>query len=403
MRRVLALALLLAVVPAAGAATARERQIAGPISSVAVAGTDVSYADEYKRGCHEVRLWNVATRGDRRLASHCFVSTSTGSGVAGVIATQGRALWLTYTGGNIRDWSLWTKGGQAKAKRLAFLLGGRGRTAAGHPRQRLGRVASLRDRADDRRPRPERVAPLLVHGGGPGRLPERALARLRRGARERQRADVLGCRPVDSGALVRTQGRPGRRARRPGPDRQDCCRAGDPRRRPDADDPAATERSLPWLLRGACRVRDRPRVAAAPARPTATTASSAGSSRGSTHSSAGAGSPTRPVGSSASASGRSSARRPLDGRDLDLEEVAVEAATDDELAVLDQLELVPLDARERAHLDPSGADGPDRVVATDAFGVVRRVDRRLDRLRERVERAVGNDPPRPGACRRGAR
>ena len=121
MRRVLALALLLAVVPAAGAATARERQIAGPISSVAVAGTDVSYADEYKRGCDEVRLWNVATRSDRRLASHCFVSTSTGSGVAGVIATQGRALWLTYTGGNIRDWSLWTKGGLAKAKRLAFL------------------------------------------------------------------------------------------------------------------------------------------------------------------------------------------------------------------------------------------------------------------------------------------
>lgn len=121
MRRVLALALVLAVVPAAGAATARERQIVGPISSVAVAGTDVSYADEYKRGCDEVRLWNVATGGDRRLASHCFVSTSTGSGVAGVIATQGRALWLTYTGGNIRDWSLWTKGGLAKAKRLAFL------------------------------------------------------------------------------------------------------------------------------------------------------------------------------------------------------------------------------------------------------------------------------------------
>ena len=121
MRRVLALGLILAVVPAAAAATARERQVAGPISSVAVAGTDVSYADEYKHGCHEVRLWNVATRGDRRLASHCFVSTSTGSGVAGVIATEGRALWLTYTGGNIREWSLWTKGGLARAKRLAFL------------------------------------------------------------------------------------------------------------------------------------------------------------------------------------------------------------------------------------------------------------------------------------------
>ena len=121
MLRILALAVALALVPAAGAATARERQVAGPLSSVAVAGIDLSYADEYKRGCHEVRLWNVALRTDRRLASHCFVSTSTGSGIAGAIATQGRALWLTYAGGNIREWSLWTKGRLTKARRIAFL------------------------------------------------------------------------------------------------------------------------------------------------------------------------------------------------------------------------------------------------------------------------------------------
>ena len=121
MLRILALAVALALVPAAGAATARERQVAGPLSSVAVAGIDLSYADEYKRGCHEVRLWNVALRTDRRLASHCFVSSSTGSGIAGAIATQGRALWLTYAGGNIREWSLWTKGRLTKARRIAFL------------------------------------------------------------------------------------------------------------------------------------------------------------------------------------------------------------------------------------------------------------------------------------------
>ena len=121
MLRILSLALVLAFASAAGAATARERQVAGQLSSVAVAGVDLSYADEYTHGCHEVRLWNVATRSDRRLASHCFVSTSTGSGVAGAIASQGRALWLTYTGGNIREWSLWTKGGAAKARRTAFL------------------------------------------------------------------------------------------------------------------------------------------------------------------------------------------------------------------------------------------------------------------------------------------
>ena len=95
MLRILSLALVLAFASAAGAATARERQVAGQLSSVAVAGVDLSYADEYKHGCHEVRLWNVAT--------------------------QGRALWLTYTGGSIREWSLWTKGGAAKARRIAFL------------------------------------------------------------------------------------------------------------------------------------------------------------------------------------------------------------------------------------------------------------------------------------------
>ena len=105
----------------AAAAGARERVVAGPLSAVSIAGVEVAYADEYTTDCHEIRLWNVATRADRRLASHCFQSTSTGSGVAGVIATGGRALWVTYTGGNIREWSLWTKGGTAAAKRIAFL------------------------------------------------------------------------------------------------------------------------------------------------------------------------------------------------------------------------------------------------------------------------------------------
>lgn len=121
MRRILALALLLALVPAAGAATARERQVAGPVSALGLAGVDFGYADAYRQGCHEVRLWNVATRADRRLASHCFVSASTGSGVSGVIASEGRGLWLTYTGGNIREWSLWTRAGQGPIQRIAFL------------------------------------------------------------------------------------------------------------------------------------------------------------------------------------------------------------------------------------------------------------------------------------------
>lgn len=121
MRRLLAFALVLALVPAAAAATKRERPVAGPISTVSIAGTEIAYSDEYRKRCHEIRLWDVASRSDKRLASHCFVSTSTGSGVAGAIATGGRALWLTYIGGNTREWSLWTKGPNAKARRIAFL------------------------------------------------------------------------------------------------------------------------------------------------------------------------------------------------------------------------------------------------------------------------------------------
>lgn len=121
MRRLVLLVLAFALAPAALAAGTRERQVAGPLSAVAIAGTEVSYSDQYHTGCHEVRLWDVADRSDRRLASHCFVSTSTGSGVAGVAAVGGRALWLTYTGGNIREWSLWTKGPRARAKRINFL------------------------------------------------------------------------------------------------------------------------------------------------------------------------------------------------------------------------------------------------------------------------------------------
>ena len=121
MRRLLPVVLVLALVPAAAAATARERPVAGPLSTVSITGTEIAYSDHYRKGCHEIRLWDPASGGDRRLASHCFVSTSTGSGVAEAIVSAGRALWLTYTGGNIREWSLWTKGGAAKSRRIAFL------------------------------------------------------------------------------------------------------------------------------------------------------------------------------------------------------------------------------------------------------------------------------------------
>ena len=120
MTRLLVVIAVLAVIPAAAAAALRDRTVVGPVSAVAITGTEVGYADEYRRRCYEVRRWDVATRGDVRIASHCFVSTSTGSGIAAVSVTGGRELWLTYIGGNIREWSLWTKRGTAHAKRIEF-------------------------------------------------------------------------------------------------------------------------------------------------------------------------------------------------------------------------------------------------------------------------------------------
>jgi hypothetical protein len=118
--RILLVCVALFLPAAAGAATLRERTMPGPVSALGVAGTDVAYAVEYRRRCHEIRAWETGSRADRRVASHCFEDTSTGSGIAGVTATAGRTLWLTYTGGNIREWSLWTRVGRGRAKRIAF-------------------------------------------------------------------------------------------------------------------------------------------------------------------------------------------------------------------------------------------------------------------------------------------
>ncbi len=121
MKRLFVLAVLLALVPAAAATTTRERPTAGPISTMSLTGAVIAYANAFKPGCHEIRVWGHDSRSDRRLASHCFAGTSTGSGVAGVVEYGGRALWLTYTGGNIREWSLWTKNRGVKARRIALL------------------------------------------------------------------------------------------------------------------------------------------------------------------------------------------------------------------------------------------------------------------------------------------
>ena len=155
--------------------------------------------------------------------------------------------------------------------------------------------------------------------------------------------------------------------------------------------------------KGSSRYGTGPAAAAADGSRTATTSSSGRWRRGSRRSSGGAGiayASGRTLGFVAWVNVSSSARA---ARHLDLEEVAVEPVAEDHVVVLDELELVLLVPRERPDLDSLRRHRPDALAAANAFGAVRRLDRRLDRLRERRQRPVGNvllDEQRPVGKRR---
>jgi hypothetical protein len=89
------------------------------VSGVAVDGGRVAYADA---GCTvRIRSSGGATRLGRTL---CTERTSTGSGLAGLALAGNRALWVTYTGGNVREWSVWTASTTRPApRRLRFVAG----------------------------------------------------------------------------------------------------------------------------------------------------------------------------------------------------------------------------------------------------------------------------------------
>jgi hypothetical protein len=116
--KVFAAAVLAALVAAPGAAGAVDRGLAAPglVGTLEASGPEVAYAAAGR--CVEVWVWDTADRGNRRHGRHCFERTSTGSGVAAVAVAGRRALWLAYTGGNTREWSLWTSSRTAPRPRL---------------------------------------------------------------------------------------------------------------------------------------------------------------------------------------------------------------------------------------------------------------------------------------------
>jgi hypothetical protein len=110
----------------AGAAAAPRSLIApAPVSAVAFDGSRVAFAVGFSAGdCDRVRLWNLSTASVSKLGrSTSCTRTSTGTGIAALAVAGNRAVWLHYTGGNIREWSLWTASGSKPAPptRLRFV------------------------------------------------------------------------------------------------------------------------------------------------------------------------------------------------------------------------------------------------------------------------------------------
>ncbi len=85
------------------------------ITALGVTSRSVVYAVDATpdaRRCAFVRLWDTATRGlwtfGEETTRLCKEGPSTGSGISAVSTSGRRVYWLTYGGGNIREYDLWT-------------------------------------------------------------------------------------------------------------------------------------------------------------------------------------------------------------------------------------------------------------------------------------------------------
>ena len=105
MTKAVAIVALVLAQGAAGAVTAP-----APVQALAFDAPLVAYASAHSAAdCDRVRVWSRTTGRTVRLGrvTSCE-ETSTGSGIAALSLAGNRALWLHYTGGNIREWTLFT-------------------------------------------------------------------------------------------------------------------------------------------------------------------------------------------------------------------------------------------------------------------------------------------------------
>ena len=110
MKRLLALAALLVLAPAGGAASVRAVTAPARVLALELDGSFIAYAvGRSAQDCNRVFVWNLASRGVTKLGrkTNCE-QTSTGNSIAAVSVAGKRVLWVHFAGGNIREWSLWT-------------------------------------------------------------------------------------------------------------------------------------------------------------------------------------------------------------------------------------------------------------------------------------------------------
>ena len=100
----------LAVLVTATAASAAALTSPASVTALAADGGRVAFAAARSaKDCDRVRIWTPATGKVVRLGrTTSCVNTSTGTGIASLAIAGNRVLWLHYTGGNIREWSLFT-------------------------------------------------------------------------------------------------------------------------------------------------------------------------------------------------------------------------------------------------------------------------------------------------------
>jgi hypothetical protein len=99
---------------AAATGSVHERSLGAPgrVLTLALTGRHVAFAvDATRKQCPQVQLWLVESdtrvRFPWRLRG-CKEGPSTGFGVQSVAVANTRIVWLSYIGGNLRDWQLWT-------------------------------------------------------------------------------------------------------------------------------------------------------------------------------------------------------------------------------------------------------------------------------------------------------